>query len=139
MRYVLWLIPMVMVSSVAAQGLENNPTSSSSKCPNPLFECIGPGNGGGGGGTPPPIGGTPPWPRFIVVEPQLKKPFYGLATDDEITFVPGSPPLAKKLTEAISNSMKEISSEKMYLFEESIEKNGKNYEYIIVPGSSLLK
>lgn len=126
-----------MVSSAAAQGLEYDSTSPSAECPSPLFTCIGPGIGGPSG-TPP--SGTPPWPQFIIVEPQLKqKGYYGLGTEGEITLVPGSPPLTEKIIETLNDRRQKISREEMYLFYEGIERNGKKYEYIIVPGSSLLE
>ena len=133
---------ILFLSSVTAQELKFNKKLPKPKCPSPLFDCVGPGP------IPDPQPGNPPTPPvapfYIVVKPrfdisQWQKPFQILGRKSEIRILLDAPPLTNRIKKIFRDYGKNMSNEILYLFPYDFERDGIQYEYIILPGRLFLK
>lgn len=100
------------------------------QCPNPIFECIGPGLGG----TPP---GDPPDPIFRPAYPLEKSGVdfnwsFGVIQNGTITMSSGSPNIAPELSGYLERNRLLIDPNAVYLL------SPKSIEQIVVEGDGVL-
>ena len=85
-----------------------------SECPNPLFECVGPGPGGG---TPP---GNPPDPIFKPVAPVVDgyvdfNKSFGVIKNGALSVTSGSPGIGTDLADYLARNRTAIDPNAVYL------------------------
>lgn len=106
------------------------------ECPNPIFECLGPGPGG----TPP---GDPPDPLFRPVYPIGKSGVdfntnYGVIEDGTVTMSIGAPEIGSDLSSYLARHRVLIDPNAIYLLSpQSIDQDNMEGDGLLVGGGAL--
>lgn len=106
------------------------------ECPNPIFECIGPGPGG----IPP---SDPPDPIFKPVYPVTKSGIdfnrnFGVIKDGNVTMTTGSPEISPDLSDYLSRHRDLIDPNAVYLLSpKSVDQDTADSAGLLVGGGAL--
>lgn len=105
-------------------------------CPNPLFECLGP-------GPTAPTPGNPPDPIFRPVSPEIAQSidfnrFYGVVREGTIEVIPGSPNVGDDLANYLTRNRQSIHPNAAYAISpDSVTGLQLDGEAVIIGGGAL--